>query len=196
MKEFRLSTASERAAGICFTAVAIAVFAMLVYALRAQTGLMIACGVGVVLIGALLVVYVLGVLRAAIAVDAENKKLHIKGMYNDTVDVSRAVLLQTIARKSGQTTVRVMVFSDAEEQVVAVVPTMFTFRQGMWAEPVAQEMAALLGIEFKRNVPEWQFDRELYKKHVQEEAEQEKIEAKKRREQRMKMRIDKYKKLK
>ena len=196
MKEFRLSTASERAAGICFTAVAIAVFAMLVYALRAQIGLMIACGVGVLLIGALLVVYVLGVLRAAIAVDAENKKLHIKGMYNDTVDVSRAVLLQTFARKNGQTTVRVMVFSDADEQVVAVVPTMFTFRQGMWAEPVAQEMAALLGIEFKRNVPEWQFDKELYKKHVQEEDEQEKIEAKKRREQRMKARIAKYKKLK
>ena len=196
MKEYRLSTAAERAAGICFTAVAIAVFAVLIYALRAETGLMIACGAGVLLIGALLVMYVLAVLRASVTVDAENKKLFVKGMRNETVDVSKAVLLQTFAKKNGQTTVRVMVFSDADEQVVAVVPTMFTFRQGMWAEPVAQEMAALLGIEFKRNVPEWQFDKELYKKHVQEEAEQEKKEAKARRDKRMKMRIDKYKKLK
>ena len=164
------------------------------YAQRRRRHFLIA--VNIALIAALLVVYVVTVLRSSVTVDAENKKLYLKGVRNETVDVSKATLVQTFARKNGQTTVRVMVFSDAEEQVIAVIPTMFTFRQGMWAEPVAQEIGALLGIEFKRNVPEWQFDKELYKKHVQEEAEREKKESKARREQRMKMRINKYKKLK
>jgi len=193
MKEFRLSTASERAAGVAFTAAIIAAFAALLYALRNQIMLLIFSGLGVLLISVLLIVYVRGVLRAVAVVDAESKQLHVRGVRDYTVDVHEAVLLQTVARKNGQSTVRVLVFSNQDEQVVATVPTMFTFRQGIWADPMAKEMAAELGIEFKQNVPDWELDKEKYKEHVKEEEQREKKEAKERRQKKMAHRINKYK---
>ena len=194
MKEFRLSTPAERAAGVCFTAAIIAAFAALLYALRNDTGLLFFCGLGVLLISALLIIYVLNVLKAAAYVDAEKKTLQVRGIRNYTLDLSEAVLLQTIARKNGQTSVRLLVFSGQDEQIVATVPTMFTFRQGIWADPVAKEMAAALGIEFKQNVPDWQLDKEKYKEHIKEEEERARKEAKERRKKRMELRIQKYKK--
>ena len=194
MKEFRLSTSAERAASGCFTAGVLAIFGVLLYALRNDVMLMIFCGLGMLLVGTLLVMYVLNALKATAVVDAENKKLYIKGLTRKTYDVSNAVLLQTVAKKNGQTTIRVLVFSDQDENIVAVVPTMFTFRQGMWADPMAKEMAAEFGIEFQQNVPDWEFDKEKYKQHVEEETAREKQEAKERREKRMKLRIEKYKK--
>lgn len=193
MKEFRLSTAAERAAGISFTAAMFVVFALLLYALRGNTLLLLFCGLGVVLISALLIVYVLGVLKAVAVVDAENRQLHVRGVRDQTVDLKNATLLQTIARKNGQSTVRVLVFSDENEQIVATVPTMFTFRQGIWADPMAKEMAEALGIAFQQNVPDWQLDKQKYQEHVQEEAEREKQEAKERRQKKMALRIQKRK---
>jgi len=193
MKEFRLSTAAERAVGISFTAAMFVVFALLLYALRGNTLLLLFCGLGVVLISALLIVYVLGVLKAVAVVDAENRQLHVRGVRDQTVDLKNATLLQTIARKNGQSTVRVLVFSDENEQIVATVPTMFTFRQGIWADPMAKEMAEALGIAFQQNVPDWQLDKQKYQEHVQEEAEREKQEAKERRQKKMALRIQKRK---
>jgi len=193
MKEFRMSTAAERLAGVCFTAAVIACFGVLLYSLRSQTGLMIASGLGVLLLSALLVIYAVNVFKAAVVVDAGKKSLLVRGMKEYTVDVSKAVLLQTVAKKNGQSTVRVLVFSDENEQIVAVVPTMFTFRQGMWADPMARELAKELGIEFKQNVPDWEFDKEKYKEHVKEESEREKREARERRQKKMQKRIQKRK---
>ena len=193
MKEFRLSTAAERAAGISFTAAMFVVFALLLYALRGNTLLLLFCGLGVVLISALLIVYVLGVLKAVAVVDAENRQLHVRGVRDQTVDLKNATLLQTVARKNGQSTVRVLVFSDENEQIVATVPTMFTFRQGIRADPMAKEMAEALGIAFQQNVPDWQLDKQKYQEHVQEEAEREKQEAKERRQKKMALRIQKRK---
>ena len=70
---------------------------------------------------------------------------------------------------------------------------MYTFRQGIWADPVAKEIAAELGIDFKQNVPDWELDKEKYKEHMKEEAEREKKEAKERRQNKMKYRIEKRK---
>jgi len=193
MKEFRLSTAAERVTGIGFTAVILAAFAALLYALRTNMMLLIFCGLGVAVVGALLVVYVRGVMRAAAVVDREQKLLHIRGVKDYTVDLKEATLLQTIGRKNGQTTLRVLVFSDAQETVVATIPTMFTFRQGIWADPVAKEMAEELGIEFQQNVPDWQLDKKKYEEHVKEEAERERKESKERRQKKMALRIQKYK---
>jgi len=193
MKEFRLSTAAERVTGIGFTAVILVAFAALLYALRTNMMLLIFCGLGVVVVGALLVVYVRGVMRAAAVVDREQKLLHIRGVKDYTVDLKEARLLQTIGRKNGQTTLRVLVFSDAQETVVATIPTMFTFRQGIWADPVAKEMAEELGIEFQQNVPDWQLDKKKYEEHVKEEAERERKESKERRQKKMALRIQKYK---
>ena len=194
MKEFKLSTASERVAGVCFSAAMIAVFMLLLFALRSQLILMIFCALGVLLIAFLLISYVRGVLRAVAIVDAENKQLQIKGVTDYTVDLKDAVLLQTVARKNGQSTVRLLVFSNENEEIVATVPTMFTFRQGIWADPMAKEMAAELGIAFQQNVPDWQLDKKKYEEHLKEEAEQAKREARERRQKKMAHRIQKRKK--
>lgn len=193
MKEFRLSTTKERIGSISFVAVMLVCLGVLLYALRSNVGLLIACGLGVLLIAVLLVMYVLNVLQAVCIVDPEKKTATVKGRPSYTVDISKAVMLQTMAKKIGQTTIRTLVFSDEEENVIAAIPTMFTFRQGMMAEPMAEEMAKVLGIEFKRNIPEWEFDKKKYEEHQKEVAAQERAEAKKRREARMAYRINKRK---
>jgi len=159
--------------------------------LRTNIGMLIFCGLCIIFIVALLIAYVRGVLRAVAIVDAEKKVIHVRGVVDETVDVSGATMLQTIVRKNGQSTVRILVFSNEDEEIVATVPTMFTFRQGIWADPMAKEMAAELGIAFKQNVPDWEFDKEKYKQHVKEETEREKKEAKERRKKRTEMRIQK-----
>ena len=196
MKKFPLSTATERAAGAGFTAAMIALFALLLYALRGNIMLLITCGLGIALISVMLVIYVISVLKASATVDSEKKLLHVSGVKNYTLDLKEATMLQTFARKNGQTTVRLLVFSDRDDEIIASVTTMFTFRQGIWAEPVAKEIAAELGIDFKQTVPDWEFDKELYKKHMQEEAERQRKEAKERRQKKMQLRINKRRKQK
>ena len=193
MKKFPLSTSAERAAGVAFTAAMLALFGLLLYALRANTSMLLVCGLGVGLIGLLLVIYCVSVLKASVMVDSENKLLHVIGVKSYTLDLKDATLLQTFARKNGQTTVRLLVFSNKDEEIVASVPTMYTFRQGIWADPVAKEIAAELGIGFKQNVPDWELDKEKYKEHMKEEAERERKEAKERRTNKMKYRIEKRK---
>ena len=193
MKKFPLSTSAERAAGVAFTAAMLALFGLLLYTLRGNLAMLLVCGLGVGLIGLLLIIYCVNVVKASVMVDSENKLLHVIGVKNYTLDLKDATLLQTFARKNGQTTVRLLVFSDQEDEIVASVPTMYTFRQGIWADPVAKEIAAELGIDFKQNVPDWELDKEKYKEHMKEEAEREKREAKERRQNKMKYRIEKRK---
>ena len=193
MKKFPLSTSAERAAGVAFTAAMLALFGLLLYALRGNLTMLLVCGLGVGLIGLLLIIYCVNVVKASVMVDSENKLIHVIGVKSYTLDLKDATLLQTFARKNGQTTVRLLVFSDKEDEIVASVPTMYTFRQGIWADPVAKEIAAELGIDFKQNVPDWELDKEKYKEHMKEEAEREKKEAKERRQNKMKYRIEKRK---
>ena len=193
MKEYRLSTRGERIVSICFTAAVLVILGIFLYALRDNVALLIACGAGVLMLAALLVMYVVNVLRAVCIVDAANKTVEVRGVTNFKADVSDAVLLQTIAKRNGQTSIRVMVFTDEDVRVVASVPTMFTYRQGILADPVAKEIAAELGIAFQQNVPDWELDRKKYQEHMKEVAEQERREAKERRQKRMEMRIKKYK---
>lgn len=196
MKEFKLSTPSEQTAGMAFSAATIVGFGILLYALRTQLVLMIACGLGMLLISALLVLYVINVRRAVCVVDPANKRVEVKGVVNFGADISKAVLLQTLPQKNGQTTSRVLVFSDEDMQIVATIPTMFTHKQGKMAEPMAEEMAAYLGIEFKRNIPEWEFDKKLYEEHQKQVAAEERAAAKERRQKRIAQRINKRKNMK
>ena len=156
--------------------------------------LLIACGLAVLLISALLVYYMISVMKAVCIVDTRNKTVEVKGAAHFTVDVSEAVLLQTFAKKNGQSSLRILVFSDADEQIVATIPTMFTYKQGALADPMAKEMAESLGIGFKENVPKWEYDKEAFKEHRKQEAAEEKAAAKARREQKAKYRIEKRKK--
>lgn len=194
MKEFRLSTPGERIVSCAFAAAMAACFGILLYSLRDNTTLLTVCAVATVLITVLLAVSAVGTVKAACVADPEKKTVEVKGFSGYTVDISKAVQLQSLPRKNGQATSRVLVFSDEDDQIVATIPTMFTFKQGMMAEPLAEEMAAALGLRFKRNIPEWEFDKKLYEEHQKQVAAEERAAAKKRREERMRMRIEKRRK--
>lgn len=184
MKEFRLSTPADRATGISISVGAIVCLGLLVYSLRDQLGLMIVFGLFSLLITVLLVCYVVNVLRAACIVDMENQSMEVRGTVNFTVDISKVVLLQTAASRMGHTVMRTLIFTDADDQTVAAVPTMFLAKQGVQAEPMAKEMARELGIAFKETVPLWEYDAEAFKQHQKEVAEQQKRETKERRKAR------------
>lgn len=192
MKEFQLSTPKERVAGISFSVAMIVAFFVLLFAVRKNTILLIFTGIGVVLLTATMVFYIVSILKSKCIVDTEKKILEVKGYPSYTKDISDAVLLETLPRKSGHAVTRVLVFSDAKGDVVAMVPTLYTYKQGILADPMAKEMADALGIEFQRNVPEWQYNKEKYQEHLKEEAEQEKIERKERMEMRRKKLLYRY----
>ena len=192
MKEFQLSTPKERVAGISFSVAMIVAFLVLLFAVRKNTMLLIFTGIGVVLLTATMVFYIVSILKSKCIVDTEKKILEVKGYPSYTKDISDAVLLETLPRKSGHAVTRVLVFSDAKGDVVAMVPTLYTYKQGILADPMAKEMADALGIEFQRNVPEWQYNKEKYQEQLKEEAEQEKIERKERMEMRRKKLLYRY----
>ena len=193
MKEFRLSTPGERLVSIAFSVLVILGLGGLLFLLRSNLGLLIVCGLAAGLLALLFGVYIYNVLRTVCIVDPEKKQLTYKGINGKVFDLTSAVQLQTLPKRNGQTAIRTLVFSDEDDMIVAVIPTMFTYKQGMMAEPMAEEMAKVLGIRFKRNIPEWEFDKELYKQHIQEEAERQKAESKARRKAKMNHRINKYK---
>lgn len=184
MKTYRLSTPMERIASVAVVAIVLVIAGLLLQSLRGQIGLMIFCGVTVALIAVMLITYVINAMKGACVIDTTNKIMEVRGLANYTVDLSTATLLQTVPQKSAQTTIRVLIFSDAEGKIIAQVPTMFSFKQGVQAEPMAKEMAKDLGIDFKQNVPEWEYDKEKYKEHEKEVAEQQRREAEARRQKR------------
>lgn len=194
MKEFRLSTSADRVTGISIAAATIVCLGLLVSSLRDQLGLMILCGLFGLLIAVLLVCYVVNVLRAACIVDMENQSMEVRGTVNFTVDISKVVSMRTAANRMGHTVTRVLVFTDAEDQTVATVPTLFLSRQGVQAEPMAKEMAKELGIEFVDTVPLWEYDEKAAEQHRKEVAEQQKRETKERRKARMEQFTKKIKK--
>lgn len=192
MKEFQLSTAKERVLSVCFCVIMIAALGVLVYALRANTLLLILCALGGLLLSVLMIFSVASMLKSKCILNKETKTLEVKGFPSYTKDISSAVLLQTLSRKNGHAVTRMLVFSDAEENVLAIVPTLFTSRQGILAEPMAKEMAQFLEIDFQANVPAWEYDKEAYEQHLKDEAEREKAERKERQERRRKKLLYKY----
>ena len=196
IKEFQLSTKKDRILSVCFCVVMIAAFGALVYALRSNTLLLILCGLFGLLLSVLMVISVVSMLKAKCIVNSDTKTLEVKGNPSYTKDISSATLLQTVAKKNSQATTRMLVFSDAEERVIATSPTLYTTRQGILAEPMAKEMAQFLGIDFQANVPEWEYDKKAYEQHMKDEAEREKAERKERQEMRRKKLLYKYRKKK
>ena len=194
MKEFRLSTPKERAAGIAFSIAAILCFAVLLYALRGNTSVLILCTLCVIPVTAILLLYILATVKTVCILNTETKMLEVKGFPSYTRDLSQAVLVQTFARKNGHTTSRVIVFSDAQENIIATIPTYFTYKQGALADPLAKEMAEAMGIEFQANVPAWYYDKEAYKQYQIEEAQREKEEREERKKLRAKKLMYRYKK--
>lgn len=193
MKTFPLSTPSERTAGIAFSIVMSAVLLVLLWALRGNLGLLICIGLFVLLIIALLAVYVISVLKAVCIPHPEEKKLEVRGLPNRVIDLSTATTLETVAVKNGQSEGRMLVFSDAEGNVVAKIRTYFTSQRGVLAEPMSIELAKVLGLEHHANVPEWEYIPEKRAEHEKQIAEEQKKAAKERAKARAKLRIEKQK---
>jgi hypothetical protein len=193
MKVYPLSTIKERAIGIAASVAFLACMGLLLYVLRENVLLLILCSLFIVILAVMLLVYIVNSAKASCILDAENKTLELRGNPGFTKDISTAVLVESLPRRMGQINTRVLVFRDEEETPVAVVPTMFTTRSGIQAEPMAKEMAAFLGIEFRENVPVWEYDKEAYKQHLKDEAEQDKKDRKERIARRRQKLMNKYK---
>ena len=195
MKEFQLSTQKERTASIAFSLAAICCFALLLFALRGNTAMLILCGLCVLPVTAILVFYIFTICKSRCVLNTQTKVLEVRGFpTNYTRDLSEAILVQTFARKSGHTTSRVIIFSDKEENIIATIPTLFTYKQGVMADPLAKEMAEALDIEFQANVPAWYYDKEAFKQHQIEEAQREKEEREERKKMRTKTLMYRYRK--
>lgn len=187
MKKYPLSTSAERTAGILFSFAMIAALALLLYALRGNLTYLLLIGLCVLLVSAILILYVVNVGKAACVYDSQTNSLEVVGFKNYTIDLNKVACIQTITAKTGQVEGRSIAFTDAEGAVVAVVPTYFTSKRGVMAEPMAKQMAADMGIEFQENVPVWEYDNEARKIHDAEVVQQEKEEAKARREGKKKL---------
>lgn len=194
MKKYPLSTAAERTAGIVFSVIMAAVLGFLLYVLRTNLPILLITGAGVILVAVILLLYVVNVTKAAVIHDPSSRKLKVQGFRDRIIDLDQVACLQTITVKSGHVESRSLAFSDAEGNVIAIVPTYFTSNRGMRAEPMAKEMAADLGIEFQANVPEWEYDEEARKAHDIEVAKQQKEDAKKRRAAKAALRAAKLRK--
>lgn len=194
MKKYPLSTQAERIAGIAFSILTIAVLGLLLYALRSDLTILLLTSVGVAFVVVVLVLYMMNVTKAVIVYDPEGRTLKVQGFRERTIDLNKVACLQTLTVKSGHVESRSLAFSDAEGNMVAVVPTYFTSKRGVAAEPMAKAMAVDLGIDFQANVPEWEYDEEARKAHEIEVAKQEKEDAKKRREAKAALRVAKLRK--
>lgn len=187
MKKYPLSTASERITGIIFSVIMIAVLGLLLFALRKDPVILVLVGIAVLLVIAALLLYVMNVTKAACVYDPNTRTLKVLGFRERTIDLNAVSCLQTITIKSGHVESRSLAFSDAQGDVVAVIPTYFTSKRGVLAEPMAMEMAAELGLDFQANVPAWEYDEEARKVHEEEVRRQEKEDAKARRAGRQKL---------
>lgn len=187
MKKYPLSTSAERTVGILFSFAMIAALALLLYALRGNLTYLLLIGLCVLLVSAILILYVLNVGKAACVYDPQANSLKVVGFRDYTIDLNKVACIQTIAVKTGQVESRSIAFTDAEGAMVAVVPTYFTSKRGVMAEPMAKQMAMDMGIEFQENVPAWEYDDEARKIHDAEVIQQEKEEAKARREGKKKL---------
>ncbi len=194
MKKFQLSTPAERMVGITFSVIISAALVFLLFALRNNMAVLLLTAVGVGVVVFVFALYVLNVAKAACIPDPESKTLRVTGVRERNIDLSRAAYLQTIPVKSGHIESRSLAFTDAEDKVLAIVPTYFTSRRGVLAEPLAKELAQVLNLEFVEKVPVWEYDKEARKAHDIEVEQQEKEAAKADREARKALRAAKLRK--
>ena len=194
MKKFYLSTPAERIKGMIFSALISAVLIFFIIVLKADPAVYAVALLGVVLVVGILVLYVLNVSKAACVVEPGSRILKVTGAQTRTIDLTQAACLETIAIKTGHVETRSLMFTDAEGGKIAVIPTYFTSKRGVLAEPMAKELAQALDLEFFENVPLWAYDKEAMKEHEIEVAKQQKEEARARKEAKMAFRVAKMRK--
>lgn len=177
MKTYRLSSNSERVAAVTVSVAFALLMALLIYALRESLLALILTALAALLVAAVLVFYVANLFRAACIPNAEEKTLFVRGFPDETLDLSGAVSVKTVPLDGGPVATRTLIFSDAAQEPVAVVPTFFTARQGAQAEPLAAALAQELGLAFLSSLEPWEYDKNA-------RAEREKAAAQTRKEAR------------
>jgi hypothetical protein len=177
-----------------FSALISAVLIFFIIVLKADPAVYAVALLGVVMVVGILVLYVLNVSKAACVVEPGSRILKVTGAQTRTIDLTQAACLETIAIKTGHVETRSLMFTDAEGGKIAVIPTYFTSKRGVLAEPMAKELAQALDLEFFENVPLWAYDKEAMKEHEIEVAKQQKEEAKARKEAKMAFRVEKMRK--
>lgn len=174
MKTYRLSSAGERFTGLCICTVLLLCMAFLVFALRTEPLSFIICVLAGLLVAAGLGFYVVNLFKAACVPHSEDSILEVKGIPDQVVFLSETVSLETASYKNGPMAVRTLIFKDAGGEVTATIPTFFTAHQGAQAEPLAMELAQVLGLEFKPSLEPWEYDKQKRREHQRELAEAEK----------------------
>lgn len=177
MKTYRLSSGSERIAAVSVCACFALLMALLLYVLRGSLLTLLLTALAALLVAALLVFYAANLFRAACVPNPEERTLFVRGFPDETLDLTGAVCVKTVPLENGPVATRTLVFSDAAQEPVAVVPTFFTAHRGVQAEPLAAALARELGLAFLPSLEPWEYDKNA-------RAEREKAAAQTRREAR------------
>ena len=180
MKNFRLSSVQERISAVAISVILLSFMSLLLVLLRNDLLSFIICMIASLLVSAGLVFYVMNLFKAACIPHQEDQILEIKGYPGSFVHMNEVVCLETVAVKNGPVTTRTLVFTDANQQVIAAVPSFFTANAGAQAEPMAMELAKVLGISFKASLEPWEYDKQKRREHEKEVALAEKAERKKK----------------
>lgn len=175
MKTYRLSSAGERIAGLLISVILILCMVFLLVALSGDILSLVICILASVLVAAALGFYVWNLFKTACVPHPEDAILEVKGLPDYIVPLSETVSLETAEYKNGPMATRTLLFRDAKGEVTAAVPTFFTANQGAQAEPLAMELAQVLGLVFKPTLEPWEYDKKKRKEHQKELAEAEKV---------------------
>lgn len=178
MKIHRLSTTAERISAVCICSVLLLCMVFLVIALSADVLSFMICLLASLLVAAGLVFYVVNLFKSGCIAHGADRKLEVKGFPDYTVDLHDAVSVRTAAYKNGPGATRTIVFTNAQEEVVASVSTFFTVNQGAQAEPLAMALAEELGLAFHATLEDWEYDPVKRKQHQKEQAAKEKAQRK------------------
>lgn len=170
MRIHRLSSAAERISAVIVTAVLALLMGLLLYAFRREPLTLVLTGLAVLLVAAVLAFYLMSLFRAACRADARKKELIIRGVPNDSLDLSQAVSVKTVPCGTGPISTRALIFSDSAGDPIATVPTFFTARQGARAEPLAAALAQELGLSFQPSLEPWEYDKKQRAEHEKEAA--------------------------
>lgn len=170
MRIHRLSSAAERISAVIVTVVLVLLMGLLLYAFRREPLTLMLTGLAVLLVAAVLAFYLMSLFRASCRADTQKKELAIRGVPNDSVDLSQAVSVKTIPCGTGPISTRALIFSDSKGDPIATVPTFFTARQGAQAEPLAAALAQELGLNFQPSLEPWEYDKKQRAEHEKEAA--------------------------
>ena len=170
MRTHRLSSAAERVSAVIVSVVLALLMGPLLYAFHGEPLALVLTGLAALLVTAVLVFYLVSLFRAACEADTQNKRLTIRGVPNESVDLTQAVSVKTVPCGTGPISTRSLVFSDSKGDPIATVPTFFTARQGARAEPLAAALAQELGLSFQPSLEPWEYDKKQRAEHEKEAA--------------------------